>query len=504
MRNLNPNLMTNVRGLWQFEGDLTEEISSLSLTASSGSDRYSVIRDLQGVYLQSGIELDRPSNDASLTLLGPLTIHMVVCLQSIADSTLLSFSGAGETEAENILYELGITSGSWEYRFESGSGVDTTFSFAAGPVLGAWHLVSLVRSTLGDVIFYVDGEAVGNISSGLGAPTGGGSSFLQVGGFEGYLGGLSISEEDTSPERVRAQWSHSNSSMSSHSFQGLDGSLVSGVVADYSFDGDLTDQSGNSLDLSWTGSTLHTPRFAHIKGVPCVFNDRDVDNFLERPSHDAILAITSDLTIHILVLVFQKKMGKSFVRFVGQPSGVSAENETENFLYEVTMFDSNPRRLVYFSENGAGNNSQLDTNMTIPRGTWNLITLTRSSSGFVRFYFNGEEAWNGSTTLPTGGSNARLKMGLTNSSRAPVFYGGLIIANQEATRKEVEQQWLHVIKGADRPETPTEVRRRFLMRGFDSGSGKYVTWQANFKDTAGAKAPIASLSDIQLVGVSVR
>lgn len=176
--------------LYEFDGDLVDSSGNgLDLSMGTGTAIYgpAPVTDGLGAFFQAS-RAQRGSFDASLQILTALTLEAMVFPGAVhsADAYIASFNGSGDTEAVNILYNMMLTSGNrLRYLHEAGAGVDHGITFNVSIPLGQWSHLAITRDSAGTGInAYVNGILRGSTTLGA-APTGGGSSQLQVGQFIG-------------------------------------------------------------------------------------------------------------------------------------------------------------------------------------------------------------------------------------------------------------------------------------------------------------------------------
>lgn len=253
---LDPSIVPNVRGCWNFNDDLTDEGPyGLDLEwpgLTTNPIRYATIQGKRCAYFEEDddVKVRRNGNDPELTITGALTMHVLYFLQReptlAGGTTLVTFqlNTGSEAEADNNLYGLlGGTVGSnssreWRYFAETGGGTNVDFTFQSGIQWGGWHLVTLVRDDDGDVILYTDGAAATRVSSGLARPTGGTTSELRVGIFTyGFMGGICIAAHESTASEVADMWavvtgeaSSSGEEASLYIMRGLESNVVNGEV----------------------------------------------------------------------------------------------------------------------------------------------------------------------------------------------------------------------------------------------------------------------------------
>lgn len=214
--------------------------------------------------------------------------------------------------------------------------------------------------------------------------------------------------------------------------EAIDISGLTNVEAAYHFEGDVNDYSGNELHLNQGVSDV-TYLWAYGREWAWGENTRSWG----RATHDANLAITGALTIHLLVVPASIHVAwgnDNFYMFAA-----SGETEADNYLYDLEL--STNDKFVYFCESGAGANITHQFDVGFPGQVPQLVTLTRDAAqGDVTLYINGKEAGTASTLLgsPSGGSAAKLALyDIASSQGAQCLYGGLVIQSEEMSAADI-------------------------------------------------------------------
>lgn len=212
LQKLDASIQSNVKGFWQFNGDLTDDSGNgLTLSTNSGTARYVTIDGLQGFFPDDGQSLRRLAHDSVLTITGALTLNVLayfVASKAAVDTRIVNFSLAGETEATNTLYQLLLMASTDRLRYfaEFGAGSNISLDLETPIVAGAWHLYTLTRSSGGTTMkLYIDGVQVFGGSPST-APTGGTTATLQVTAeLSGFYAGIMISAEEATAATVLDQ-----------------------------------------------------------------------------------------------------------------------------------------------------------------------------------------------------------------------------------------------------------------------------------------------------------
>ena len=204
--------------LYDVDGDLVDSSGNgLDMSMGAGTAYYGpapVTGNARSIFFQSS-RAQRPSSDASLRLHGALTIEAVVFPSIVHTTTgiLAAYAGGGETEAENIAYELALLSGN-RIRFaqENGAGVDNLWDVSLHVPVGQWTHLAVTRDVAGTgANLYINGilRASTTLAS---APTGGTSSVLHAGEFinglapyTGFMSSLKIIAAELNASQVLAE-----------------------------------------------------------------------------------------------------------------------------------------------------------------------------------------------------------------------------------------------------------------------------------------------------------
>lgn len=234
---------------------------------------------------------------------------------------------------------------------------DTGATGAAGPAPSGTGLV------------YVDGTAGHVEAVALG-------SGLSV---SGSYGARTISATAT-PAVGSGSWSHLDTT---HSPVGL-----------WRFDGDLTDSSGGGRNLSLaTGTARYMEVAPGLRGLWF-----DGSTVLARPSYDAALAISGDLTIEFILWADQTQNtgagsnGGTIMRF---SNDAGAESGTNNAAYHIDVLNpvaGDTQMRAHWEHNNAGDNTILDAgHRPGPFQPFHFAFTRSGANGSVtaKFYING-------------------------------------------------------------------------------------------------------------------
>ncbi len=199
--------------LWQLGGTMTDSIGGLNLSVSTGTEAYApVVPGMTGFRFNGSTEIARGSSDASLQLLGDMTVE-AVCRVNGSSNLMFAFAGNGGTEDLNTLYGLRPVGSSlgMESFHESGAGNLVTYDLNdCLPAFVPFHIAQVRRSNR--YTMFLNGRQIGATSGTLTAPTGGTSATMRVGGlfgsafFNGILASLIVYGRALSAKEVASDY----------------------------------------------------------------------------------------------------------------------------------------------------------------------------------------------------------------------------------------------------------------------------------------------------------
>lgn len=177
-------------GLWQLNGSLAATVGS-NLSVSTGNELYAPGPKTDGECFAGDDETRlAQAHVANLLILGALTIEVLVRVRARRDAgddyaEILTFAGPGETSVDNIAYSLRIEEPScrlvWLQEHTGGS--DVLWRTRINLPVGVWTHIAATRASDGrTMLIYING-ILRDSTTLANAPTGGGSSFLNVAGF---------------------------------------------------------------------------------------------------------------------------------------------------------------------------------------------------------------------------------------------------------------------------------------------------------------------------------
>ena len=203
--------------------------------------------------------------------------------------------------------------------------------------------------------------------------------------------------------------------------------VTASIEALWQFDGsgsDLLDRTANAHDLTLVGADMHTV----IGGLKMRLFDGST-TYLNR-AIDAGLQLLGALTMEALVIPSANinDSGHSNGVIIGHADPALNETSTANLLYLLSVKASTATigQLSYDSENGAGVNSGLNAKAGLTTGQVAYVACTRSGSGSINVYVNGQLLDTGATTLPDGGATGRFTIGALGVSDVLAFFAGAI------------------------------------------------------------------------------
>lgn len=174
--------------LWHFDGDLAPAVGGGTFSILTGTPKYTnFAANMRGVLIDKECALELPAYVASLTITGDLTVVFLTRLSRlrtddllVKGDTFLSYTGPGETLANNALYEARTYRAGSYYFHEYGVGVNLGV-----PILGRLSLgdicVFAFRRLSNVITIWVNGVQISDASATLTAPAGGTSARLRLG-----------------------------------------------------------------------------------------------------------------------------------------------------------------------------------------------------------------------------------------------------------------------------------------------------------------------------------
>ena len=173
--------------LYLFDDNISDSSGNgLDLSVGAGAERYTNVNGLRSAKFDSTNYFRYTPGSSALEITGDITIQFLLTTDGlVGTSYMISFAGGGDAENVNSLYACRGAAGTENYSWfsESGAGVDASFGgFEASGNQNLHHLTYVRESDI--VTLYIDGISRGS-SGTLATPTGGTSSFLDVGAFDG-------------------------------------------------------------------------------------------------------------------------------------------------------------------------------------------------------------------------------------------------------------------------------------------------------------------------------
>jgi hypothetical protein len=217
--------------------------------------------------------------------------------------------------------------------------------------------------------------------------------------------------------------------------------LTHSPLALFQFDGDLTDSSGNGLDLS---VRVGTPYYTKILGLPSLYLNGQTE--LNRGIRDASLAITGAITIEFLLTLSLRNITPTAGLIASFQGLGSAETEATNVLWGA-FFGTGTLRM--FFESGAGVNREI-IGPYIPAQTVHCA-ITRANNGTsISFYINGELIGSGESATPaTGGTDSTTILRIGDGGSSVNFMTGYLtslkIIGFELSADQVRAEYEHTL-----------------------------------------------------------
>jgi hypothetical protein len=170
-------------GLWNLNGSLADSSGNgFTLTVEAGTIRYTdVYPGLRGALLDGATRLVYSTADATLQILGDVTLEMLLIpLTRTVTGKYMCCNASGTGSSVNVLYSVGMSSGSWEWQSHHGTNVNDIYDIDNNPALMTLNHIAVTRTS--DVVQnYLNGVAWGAASSALTTPTGGSDSEFRIG-----------------------------------------------------------------------------------------------------------------------------------------------------------------------------------------------------------------------------------------------------------------------------------------------------------------------------------
>ena len=199
--------------LYHFNGTLNDSSGNgLTLSVLTGALAYRQV--WPGVVGITGGVVGRSVNDASLTILGDVTVQVLAVLRSAPSNAQIAYVGAsGETEATNVAWQVDIEGpNELQWFSESGAGVNASFNSTGTsnvglPAIGVPFYLAARRAS-NVITFFINGVQFGSASSALTTPTGASAATLRCreGTAPPELFGLKIVSSALSDAQIAAEY----------------------------------------------------------------------------------------------------------------------------------------------------------------------------------------------------------------------------------------------------------------------------------------------------------
>jgi hypothetical protein len=162
-----------------YSGNARTLAAAGTVTASSGYNTRGACKSTGAIGQQA---------NAAFQLQGAMSMMLLANLRlnATANQNFAACGLAGAVAATNLQWSLGTAAGGGlQYFHETGAGVDVVYApTTVSPTTAGWQVLGFTRSATGVVKFYGNGVLL-STSAALGAPTGGASSQLAIGAFQG-------------------------------------------------------------------------------------------------------------------------------------------------------------------------------------------------------------------------------------------------------------------------------------------------------------------------------
>ena len=174
-------------GLWQLNGDLTDEGPNGFDLTEVGTVGYLNVTPLEQAAddLSNTNHADRTTPESELTINGELTIMMMVFIPASGTERVFASTYGilfNSASAENYSYVFYMnTANQLQYFAErlSGSPIGPVTATGGSVPTGQWAHIALARDASGNVEFYIDGVSVGSFT--LASPTDGSNNIFRIG-----------------------------------------------------------------------------------------------------------------------------------------------------------------------------------------------------------------------------------------------------------------------------------------------------------------------------------
>lgn len=210
--------LDNVEGAWSLEGALTDRgPNNLPLSLAAGTLSYADVKGKHCAYVEPACRLERPGNDAALTIIGALTVHVLFAdwgFQAGANSHLFSFVNTGAARpGANYLYSI-YANGLQDMHWFSESGAAASTDVKVGGFTPAeWTLHTITRNgTTGALNYYANGRLITTAASTLPVAGDGATSRMGVGcrsgsnnsAWSGFYGDCVVQSEEMAAADILA------------------------------------------------------------------------------------------------------------------------------------------------------------------------------------------------------------------------------------------------------------------------------------------------------------
>jgi hypothetical protein len=177
----------NPIALWNFNGVMTDSSGDgYDLSIGSGTEAYTMIRNLKGFYFNGSTYLSR-AYTAALSPIGAMSFEMLINFGISTSIQGICANGNNDSsESGNSTFTLQTGPGASSfvtitYQHEYGSGTSVAYNFIANPTKFDLCHLAVTRSSDGTIVkIYYNGALI-ETSSALIAPTGGTTGAFRIG-----------------------------------------------------------------------------------------------------------------------------------------------------------------------------------------------------------------------------------------------------------------------------------------------------------------------------------
>ncbi|VVB89475.1 Concanavalin A-like lectin/glucanases superfamily protein [uncultured archaeon] len=198
-----------------------------------------------------------------------------------------------------------------------------------------------------------------------------------------------------------------------------------GLVAEYHFDSDAKDSSGNGHDMEIYGATFVDGKV----GKALSFNG--VDDYLYRADDDN-LDITGDMSVIAWINHAETSSGDE---------GIISKESRPKYAYQFVIRSSN--KIHFFHRNSGSQSEGHDSLGTVSPSSWHQVAYTISGTTLT-FYIDGSSSGSSTLLYSRSGTNGNLYIGVENPAPKN-YFNGLIdevrIYNRALSAEEIKAEY---------------------------------------------------------------